>query len=157
MLSFGFSVSDFIGLARLTLKLYNDFKEAPGICQAFSKDLLLFHDILTKTARLLNDSDVPYIRPKEIATLKACVQRCKELIYIEIYSTAGIPTEAMTYEDPSLNVSLSFHGSDDDHRLLRGLRKKWGEKKFASKIPQLRQAISVQIQTLTAAQTLVMK
>ena len=132
-------------------KLYNDFKEAPGICQAYSKDLLLFHDILTKTARLLNDSDVPYIRPKEIATLKACVQRCKELIYIEIYSTAGIPIEAMTYEDPSLNVSLSFHGSDDDHRLLRGLRKN------ASKIPQLRQAISVQIQTLTAAQNLVMK
>ncbi|KAL6717058.1 hypothetical protein ACLMJK_004972 [Lecanora helva] len=154
-MSFGFSVADFISLARMSLRVYNKFKEAPKVCEAFRKEMLLFHQVLCNTAILLQDQSC-YLTEKDKTTLAACTESCKELFYIKIYDAAGIPKDVQfshgtEFQDTSLKVTEANMKLDCDWGSFRGWRQIWAEKKFAQKIPKLQQEVSAHIQILTAS------
>jgi len=45
-MSFGFSIGDFVALSSLALKLYRDFKDAPGEFAQISRDLQTSHILI---------------------------------------------------------------------------------------------------------------
>lgn len=153
-MSFGFSVTDFMTLGGLALKLYDEFREAPGACRAFANELLSFHRVLDKLGRDLQD-DSAFLGASDYAALKACADSCKELIYVQIFGAACVPTTLRTYgTTPAISAShenmILQRGPDGDDRFLRAWRKKWGERKFAARIPELQRAVTAHIQSLTA-------
>lgn len=150
-MSFGFSVSDIYGCARLAYMLYNEFKQAPGACQEFSRELLLFHQVLLKT-----HSAIAY-KPSHLdisdqAALGACLDSCKELLYVQTLGAPMAPKslEKIEYYTHAPQTDFLFHSSSDDTRFLQGLRQKFGERKFALRIPKLQHAISAHVANLTA-------
>ncbi len=160
-MSFGFSVTDFITLGGLALKLYDEFREAPGACRAFANELLLFHLILDKLGSDLQDHS-ELIGPTDYAALKACADSCKELIYVQIYGAACVPTAFQTYTTTSRTSSKSDNvilqpGPYGDDRFLRAWRQRWAERKFAARISEIQRAVAAHIQSLTAFNTLIIR
>lgn len=152
-MSFGFSVSDFIALGALVLKLYDEFKEAPGACQAFAHELLLFHRILEKLGFEL-EGNVGHLENSDYAALKACADSCKELIYVQIYNSADVPSDIPSFEhfwQFTSNPQLETSG------LLRRWRQRWADRKFAVRIPKIQRAVAAHIQSLTAFYTLIIR
>lgn len=160
-MSFGFSVSDFITLGGLTLKLYDEFKAAPGACRAFANELLMFHQILERLGFELQ-SHTDYLEASDHAALRACADSCKELIYVRIYGASCVPTELPTYGIKSttsskiVNVILQPRPYDND-RFHRAWRQKWSERKFAARIPELQRAVTAHVQSLTAFSSLIIR
>ncbi len=165
-MSFGFSISDFFALGGLALKLYDEFREAPGACRAFANELLLFHQILDKIGHLQEEAQLlgafEFLGASDRAALKTCADSCKELIYVQIYGAACVPivlqnpgTIPRTSSESS-NLILQ-RGPDGEDRFLRAWRQKWGERKFAARIPQLQRAVTAHIQSLTAFYTLIIR
>ena len=155
VMSFGFSASDFVTLARMVLRVYDEFKEAPKACEAFRNELLLFHRVLSKTASLLKYDNL-ILCEKDRVALSVCIQSCKELLYVQIYGAAGTPNDDpnsdFTNNEDYEQTTILYNPPNGDNRLFRGWQKKWGEKKFAAKIPKLQQAVSAHVQTLTGLQ-----
>lgn len=165
-MSFGFSVSDFITLGGLALKLYAEFRAGPEACQSFANELLLLHQVLEKLASDL-DGNVGLLGPSDHAALKACADSCKELVYVQIYGAICVPTTKTAikgetevahelYFYPYNNQILQRIPQGND-RLLRAWRQKWGERKFAARIPKLQQTITAHVQSLTAFSTLLVR
>jgi len=157
-MNFGFSLSDFVTLGELALKLYDEFKEAPGACRAFANELLLFHRILDKLGSNLQDDN--FLGASDYAALKACADSCKELIYVQIYGAARVPIpNQMHGTTPGTFIRLDSgilqRGPDGDDRFLRAWRQKWSERKFAARIPELQRAVTAHIQSLTAFNSLI--
>ena len=157
-MSFGFSASDIYGCARLAYMLYQEFKQAPGACQEFARDLLLFHQVLLKTKSTL-ESSTSQLSPADQITLETCLESCKELLYVQ---TIGAPTVPRDLDKIDFNGyesrrSFKFHSTSDDNRFLRGLHQKLGERKFASRIPKLQRAISAHVEKLTAFNVLIIQ
>ena len=133
-MSFGFSISDFVCLARLASQLHRELARAPGICESFREELFLFHRVLAGTARELEGKDNRLEESDKIA-LREGVKGCENLLYKEI---GGIDDGGALKLD---NVQ-SFP--------LKGFRQRWASRKLATKIPHFQQAISARIQALTA-------
>ena len=157
-MSFGFSASDIYGCARLAYILYNEFKQAPGACQEFARDLLLFHQVLLKVKTTMESTTSPTSHADRV-TLGTYLDSCKELLYVQ---TIGCPTvprdlDKIDFNGYESNSSFIFHSTPGDNRFLRGLRQKLGQRKFASRIPKLQRAISVHVEQLTAFNVLVIQ
>lgn len=160
-MSFGFSVSDFMGLARMACKLYAESHEALANCEAFRRELYLFSETLVKTALLLryNAPNDAVLVESDKATLTACAQSCKELIYGQICGAANVPLDDDMIATGSHGISdlrIRPPSSQDGHsRYLRSWRLKRADRKFAAKIPKFQQAIFAHSQTLSALHTLI--
>ena len=156
-MSFGFSVSDIYGCAHLAYSLYKEFKEAPGACQDFARELLLFHQVLLKTKSNI-EAETSHISNDDKIALETCLDNCKELLYVQIAGAATVPRalDKPTFRgyDPSGNLGLS---NPNEKYLLRGLRKKLEERKFACRIPKLQRAISAHVEKLTAFNVLIVQ
>lgn len=159
-MSFGFSISDFFTLGGLALKLYNEFRVAPGACRAFANELLLFHQLLDKMGYLREEIEL--LGASDRAALKTCADSCKELIYVQIYGAAcgrtvlQIPGTMPRTSSESISLILR-RGPDGEDRFFRAWRQKWGERKFAARIPELQRAVTAHIQSLTAFYTLIIR
>lgn len=89
-MSFGFSVSDIYGCARLAYKLYDEFKQAPGTCQEFARDLLLFHRVLLKTKSTI-ECETSYLSQSDQTVLGACLDIYKKLLYMQVIGAPMVP------------------------------------------------------------------
>ncbi|KAM0795330.1 hypothetical protein BDR22DRAFT_615181 [Usnea florida] len=159
-MSFGFSVSDIYGCARLAYVLYNEFKQAPGACQDFAKELLLFHQVLLKTKSTVQAGKIHLSHADENETaLEICLDSCRELLYVRIMGAATAPRHLDKIKawgcDPEAKFIL--HSTSDEKRFLSGLRQKLGERKFASRIPELQRAVSAHVEKLTAYNVLIVQ
>ena len=160
-MSFGFSVSDIYGCARLAYMLYNEFKQAPGACQEFAHELLLFHQVLGKTKSVI-EGESSNLNHFDQTTLSACFDSCKELLYMQILGNAVVPK---TLEEFYTHDRLSYLDADtsttiterDKHRFPHGLRHKFRERQFALRIPKLQRAVSAHIEKLTALNVLIIQ
>lgn len=152
-MSFGFSVSDIYGCARLAYVLYNEFKQAPGACRDFARELLLFHEVLLKTKSTIEAEISPLSFADEFA-LGDCLKSCKELLYVQIIGATTVPNDTTGIifggYDPEGNCIFHSTSTSNGKRFLPGLRQKLGARKFARQIPKLQRAISAHIETLTA-------
>ena len=155
-MSFGFSVSDIYGCAHLAYSLYEEFKEAPGACQDFARELLLFHQVLLKTKSNI-EAETSYLGHDDKIALETCLDNCKELLYVQIVGAATVPKvldkPTSSGYDPS--GKFGFRSTADEKNLLRGLRQKLEKRKFASRIPKLQRAISAHVDHLTAYNVLI--
>lgn len=146
-MSFGFSVSDFVYCAHIAYKLSVEFKEAPGACRSFRNELVLFHQTLLETQSLLgkkkNDLD-----DSVQAMLATSAYICKELLYVQILGYKNVPNDlqSLTYDTLPMFDTYIF-----------GLRRRFGERKFAKKIPQFQSAISSRINALTALNVILIR
>ena len=145
-MSFGFSVSDIVGCARLAYRLYDEFRNAPEACQTFAQELLLFHQVLMKIKSTI-ESEAGHLDHSDQAALSACLDSCKELLYVQIMGANMVPTKS---DDMSLYMheSYPFHIHPHRFRLLQGWLQRFGERSFALRIPKLQRAISSQIEKL---------
>lgn len=155
---FGISVSDIYGCARLAYVLYDEFKQAPGACREFAQDLLLFHQVLLKTKSTI-ESEASHLSDSDEAALSACLDRCKELLYVQTVGAHMMPIGLEKIDihtlDPESDISV--HNGYGKPRFLRGLRQKFGERKFASQIPKLQRAITALVEKLTAFNVLIIQ
>ena len=154
-MSFGFSVSDVVGLATAVFKIYNEFKEASGICQTFAKELMNFHRILSIIGSQLPSSNVEG-RRLDLAGLKACVTSCEDLVYVQILGardvTSGIQEFQTSNGDSSKMVLCTPKRS-----IFIPWRLRLAEKKFSSQVPKLQRAVAAHVQSLTAFNTLIIR
>lgn len=164
-MSFGFSVSDIILCARLAYKLYDEFKQAPGACREFARDLLLFHQVLLKTKSTI-ECEISNLNHSDQAALEACLDSCKELLYEQICATKAPSSLSVVdyvvdyvgdFETLWTPLDPLVHPDFGQIRLFQGLRLKWGERKFALRIPKLQRAISSHIEKLTALNVLLIQ
>lgn len=72
-MSFGFSVSDIYGCARLAYMLYDEFKQALGACQETARELLLFHRVFLKTKTTI-ECESSHLSQSDDAALGACFE-----------------------------------------------------------------------------------
>ena len=152
-MSFGFSVSDIYGCARLAYLLYNELKQAPAACQDFARELLLFHQALLKTKTTI-EAEISPLSDADGSALGICLDSCKELLYVQIIGATTVPNDMSGINfggyDPEGNCVLHSTSTSNGKRFLPGLRQKIGARKFARQIPKLQRAISAHIETLTA-------
>ena len=146
---FGISVSDIYGCARLAYRLYDEFKQAPGACQEFARDLLLFHQVLIKTKTTI-ESEASHLSHSDQTALGACLDSCKELIYVQIMGASMVPT---SLDDIDLNTDPVFRPM----RLPGSWRHLLYQRNNALRIPKLRRAITAQIEKLTAFTVLIIQ
>ena len=149
-MSFGFSVSDIIGCARLAYRLYDGFKQAPGACQDFARDLLLFYNVLMKTKSTI-ELEVGHLNHPDKAALSACLDSCKELLYVQIMGIHKVPEdlEDVGYDkddpQPGFVKYLIYGGTA--YR-FSGWSQKLEQRKLASRIPKFQRAISAHVEKL---------
>ena len=147
-MSFGFSVSDIVGCARLAYRLYDEFRQAPGACQDFSRELLLFHQVLMKTRSTA--SQLKRLGSVDQAALNSCLDSCKELLYVQIMGAPIVP-EALwdvgVYWN-SHKADFLIHSHLDKSTLFHNWHQRFGARKFALRIPKLQNAISSHIEKL---------
>ena len=158
-MSFGFSVSDIYVCARLAYKLYDEFKQAPGVCQEFARDLLLFHQVLLKTNSNI-ECEASYLSHFDHAALRACLDSCKDLLYVQILGAPVVPQnlkEAVSRENGLESTFLSHDRDDLFHWYSVNWRIKITARKFALRIPKLQRAISSHIEKLTALNVLLIQ
>ena len=166
-MSFGFSVSDIYGCARLAYVLYNEFKQAPGVCQNFAKELLLFHQVLLNTQPSI-EAEKSHLSHADETALDICLDSCRELLYVRIMGAAAVPRHLNKIKfwgwDPEIEFRLHsstdefrLYSNYDDKRFLRGVRHKLGERKWASRIPELQRAVSAHVEKLTAFNVLIIQ
>ena len=113
---FGISVSDIYGCARLAYRLYEEFKEAQEVCQELARDLLLFHQVLTKTRSAI-DSETSHLSDSDRAALRLCLDSCKELLYVQILGAQKVP-ENFEMVEFDLDDPLPDNLGDFDKKLL---------------------------------------
>lgn len=151
-MSFGFSVSDIYGCARLAYMLYHEFKQAPSTCKEFARELLLFHSVLLKTKSTV-ECGTSYLNHADSAALGACLDSCKELLYVQTMGARMVPGSLeMELNRKHPHLDFLFHSNQ-----IRGLRLKFRERKFALRIPELQRAISAHIEKLTAVNVLIIQ
>lgn len=168
-MNLGFGVSDFVVVSHLARKLYNDFKEAPGTCREFAKELKSFHQVLEQLEFQLH-SDNNHLTADEFAILEGCADSCKELIYVQIYGASNVPSDIQTlhflssgstaalFTHPALcDVPKSSREANRGERCLKAWRRRWAERKFAARIPELRDRIRDHIRSLSAFNSLIIR
>ena len=151
-MSFGFSVSDIIVCARLAYRLYDQLKQAPGACQEFARDLLHFHNVLMTTNSTI-EFEVGHLNHPDKAALSACLDSCKELLYVQIMGTQKVPEDLEEVgfdEDDPLSGFLKnpFYGGTAHGFHI--WRQRFEKRKLASLIPKFQRAISANIEKLNA-------
>lgn len=157
-MSFGFSVSDIVGCARLAYMLYDEFKQAPGACQGFARELLLFHQVLLKTKSTV-ECETSHLNHTDQAALGACLDSCRELLYVQIMGAHRVPTtlKDLEFNTHILQADRFVPSASGETRLLPGWRQVYGQRKFAVRIPKLQRAISSHIEKLTALNVLLIQ
>ncbi|KAL9063288.1 MAG: hypothetical protein Q9161_009546 [Pseudevernia consocians] len=157
-MSFGFSVSDIYGCACLAYRLYDEFQQAPGACKEFALELLLFHGVLMRTKSSL-EYETSHLSHSDQAALEACLDSCKELLYVQISGAPKVPEnlDMIKFSTQDLRKNDFSHPSSDHARFLRGLRQKVRERNFALRIPKFQRAISAHVQKLNALSVLIIQ
>ncbi|KAL6715281.1 hypothetical protein ACLMJK_007545 [Lecanora helva] len=156
-MSFGFSASDIVGLARIVLRVYYEFRNAPRACDRFRLELYQFQNVLFQVSNLLQSHE-HYMSEKDRESLAACTRNCKELIFNDIFGAAGV--HISEYVCAGGSVELGYSRIDippliqqrlrpSQGLIFYGWQEKWGQRKFAARIPELQQAISIQVSNLT--------
>ena len=147
---FGISVSDIYGCARLAYRLYEEFEQAPGACQEFARDLLLFHQVLIKTRSAI-DSSTSHLNDSDRAALRLCLDSCKELLCVQIIGVQEVPKDltntGFNLHDPLLE-SLWHVSPEIGDQVFQAWRHKLNQRKLALRIPKLQRAISAHIEKL---------
>ena len=150
-MSFGFSVSDIYLCARLAYKLYEEFKQAPGACQEFARDLLLFHQVLVKTISAI-DSETSHLSGSDRDALRLCLDSCKELLWVRILgsrkASEDLEKVGLDIEYPLFECFNDKCSSDCHHHYLGTWRHRFEKRKLALRIPKLQRAISAHIEKL---------
>ena len=150
---FGISVSDIYGCARLAYRLYEEFKQAPGICQELARDLLLFHQVLIKTRSAI-DSETSHLSDYDRAALRLCLDSCKELLYVQIVGSQTVPGYMLDVRSdldvPLLdNFENKYYGAlSRRDGLFPSWRQRFEKRKLALRVPKLQRAISAHIEKL---------
>lgn len=113
--------------------------------------------MLLKTKSTIG-SEISHLSDSDQATLGACLDSCKELLYGQIIGAAIVPRslEEVEYNTHDSRKYFFFH-HDDQMSFLRGLRQRYGERRFALRIPKLQRAISAHIEKLTAINVLIVQ
>ena len=153
-MSFGFSVSDIVGCARLAYRLYEELKQAPGACSYFAFDLLHFHNVLM-TANSTIEFEVGHLNHPEKAALSACLDSCKELLFVQIMGSQKVPEDwdlvLFDADDPLSDfLKCPYYGGTRTSHGFHNWRQRLEERKLASRIPKLQRAISAHIEKLNA-------
>ena len=152
---FGISVLDIYGCARLAYKLYDEFKQAPGACQEFARDLLLFHQVLMKTKATI-ENEASHLSTFDQSALGACLESCKELLYVQIMGAHRAPT---SLDDIESNMNPFFRPIRPPISLhnVRHLLYPLYQRNDTLRIPKLRRAITAQIEKLTVFTVLIIQ
>ena len=149
---FGISVSDIYGCARLAYRLYDEFKQAPGACQAFARDLLLFYNVLMETKSTI-ESEVGHLNDADTAALSVCLDSCKDLLYVQIMGIQKVPEDleevGLNKDDPQSGfLKYPFYGGTAHG--FHNWSQRFEKRKLASRIPKFQSAISAHIEKLSA-------
>ena len=130
-------------------RLYEEFKEAPGLCQTFAQELLLFHNVLMGVNMTVKSED-SHLDYSDQAALSTCLDSCKELLCKTILGLQEVPVNLW-----NLDIGLRYaitnifeckgHG---DAGPFNTLRQRFEKRKLALQIPKLQRAISVHIEKL---------
>ena len=147
---FGISVSDIYGCAHLAYRIYVEFNQAPGACQEFARDLLLFYEVLRKTGSAI-DSSTSHLDDSDGAALRRCLDSCKELLCVHIIGAQKVP-EDLTNAGFNLCYPLldsSWYGRPVfKGQVFQTWRYKFHQRRLALRIPKLQRAISAHIEKL---------
>ena len=163
-MSFGFSISDFISLANITLQLYDVLKTGSAECQAFSRDMLLFHDILQKLARNIEAERSTYeLRDRVI--LQEHSLACHAFLWLEVFDNAFLNQphsfhevyELEPFEEDMPQLRWDQQIKHLKPSALSQLQAKVRSARFARKIPKLQRSVTAQIEKLTAYNVLLMQ
>ena len=151
---FGISVSDIYGCARLAYMLYEEFKQAPGACQEFARDLLHFSNVLRMTTSAL-DSKTSHLSLSDRAALRLCLDSCKELLWVQIMGDEEVLED---WENVVFNMDNQISHFFDYKQyggafnggvgLFHRCRQRFEKRKLALQIPKLQRAISSHIEKL---------
>lgn len=138
-MSFGFSISDFVTLARWSWYIYDAIRTGPKECQAFSRELLQFHHILKKFEENVRNMNRTLETSENLALSELYIS-CHELLFGEIA------------EREWSHESQSFVKPD----LFQKLKDRFHSAKFVRKIPKLQRQVAAHIENLTAYNVLVL-
>ena len=152
---FGISVSDIYGCARLAYMLYEEFKQAPGACQEFARDLLHFSNVLRMTTSAI-DPETSHLSGSDRDALRLCLDSCKELLWVQIIGGEKAAEEwknvILNYVDNPLLYFYDYEeygsASNSGVWLFHNCRQRFQKRKLALRIPKLQRAISSHIEKL---------
>ena len=158
-MSFGFSVTDFVTCAQIAGQVYDVLKTGSAKCEAFAEECLQFHHILlklTENVQNLQRKNQPINHP-DVEVLDSLLQSCRRLINQEIS-----PYLNETFVAKVNYQSITKVPTEDDYKCFRPEFTKWSshklrEAKFVRQIPRLQNAVSRQIEKLTAFNTVLIQ
>ena len=158
-MSFGFSVSDFALLAKLAWQLYGALKDGLAECQAFSREVLSFHQVLEKVTSNL-EAQSHHLNSVEQATLNQYAMECNELLCSKIFSDVSLQSmyEYPDIYDPDpMDHPRGWRGRRINFSHMCEIKGKVRSANLARKIPKLQRAITAQVEKLTAYNVLLVQ
>lgn len=173
-MSFGFSISDFFTCAQVTWQLYDALKTGPAECQAFAKEVLLFHQVLEKMCKNLQGT-TRRLSLEEHDALSQHVVGFEELCSLIMDDTSSTKfrtssTKFLTHMDLCGLRAFRYYLDDlrrfDDENVnkesgivfgIMNFRDRIRTASFAKKIPKLQRAITAQVEKLTAFNVLLIQ
>lgn len=139
-MSFGFSISDFVALARCSWLFYDAIRTGPKECQAFSRELLQFHLVLKKFGENIRNMDRDLER-SDIIALSELYFGCHDLLYCDI---------ANTYDYPIARGIHSWTPTYVETDLSQRLKDRFHAANFVRKIPKLQRQVAAHIAKVTS-------
>jgi hypothetical protein len=94
-MSFGFSVSDFIGVGQLAWQVYKSCKEAPESFKNVSQEVLSLHAVLKEVEEAVLDYPIPQSMEVRLTTITdGCQDVLKDLNFLVLkYESLGSKTK----------------------------------------------------------------
>lgn len=153
-MNFGFSVSDFFGLALFVFKISKEIQEGPKECRAFAEELFRSGLILKKVGHLL---DKETIKESYHSEIKGCLSSSKDLLYVKIWGLKDTPKHVAKEDRNDLEIDFKYnmYQTSETAPLSLVWRQRWAARNFALRIPKLRQEVAAHMTSLTALSTLV--
>ena len=143
-MSFGFSVTDFVTCGQLAYKLYQEFRDAPGECAAFVRELSVFSTLVLHMGNL----EAAGLGPTSRASLEQFALECKGLLIMKILGFSEIPRDALKIDDQIVDIE---HLVPWEKR--RGLSRRHAQFAQAIKLPKHRKYLNAQVAKMTAFAT----
>ena len=160
-MSFGFSISDFLGCAQLAWQIYEALKTGTVDCQVFAIDVLLFHGVLVKMGYTIRDIK-HHLNADELSSLKRHCDHCEELLCSTIMGTFLPPhyreqIRKHAYQRSYDGIRAFDMKSSGSQSLVLQFRERVRHASVARKIPDARRQITAQIEKMTAYNVLLIQ
>lgn len=162
-MSFGFSISDFLSLANVMLQIYDALRTGTAECKAFSKDMLLFHEILQKLGRNL-EAGISTYDFDDRTILREHGLACDRFLWTEVFDGLLSPQynfddiyELEPYEGGHARPRWTHQNKRLKPSAFSQVQATIRNARFSKKIPKLQRSVTAHIEKLTAYNVLIMQ